>query len=83
MVAGRALLHFYAGQMEGPLQLAVSRRLPRPSAGPNPRYVTRGYRRSGKALALLRSGKRMIKRRQRRAPAQMQENTDFVAVTDC
>jgi len=44
--AGRALHHFYAGQMEGPLQLAVSRRLPRPLAGPDPRYVTGGYRRA-------------------------------------
>jgi hypothetical protein len=46
IAAGRALHHFYAGQVEGPLQLAVSRRLPPPSSGPDPRYLTGGYRRA-------------------------------------
>src|SRR5580704_3033283 len=41
--AGRALHHFYAGQVESPLQLAVSGWLPRRQAGPDPRYLTGGY----------------------------------------
>jgi hypothetical protein len=44
--AGRALHHFCAGPMEGPLQVAVSRRLPPQLSGPDPRDVTGSYRRA-------------------------------------
>jgi hypothetical protein len=49
---GHALHYFYAGQMEGRLQLAVSRRLPQQVSGQDPRYLTGSYRRAAAQPAL-------------------------------